>query len=125
VFVVIKLSDVSEICTRLKNNKACGHDNISYEHIKYGGKLLIKHLCYLFNLSLQFAYIPNDWRKSIIILLYKGDNKPRTDTNSYQDISLVPSALIAVCRRRKDVPKMVIPYIADIIWISKNTISFL
>jgi hypothetical protein len=77
--MVIKLSDVSEICTRLKNNKACGHDNISYEHIKYGGKLLIKHLCYLFNLSLQYAYIPNDWRKSIIILLYKGDNKPRTD----------------------------------------------
>ena len=66
--IVIKLSDVSEICTRLKNNKACGHDNISYEHIKYGGKLLIKHLCYLFNLSLQYAYIPNDWRKSIIIL---------------------------------------------------------
>jgi hypothetical protein len=83
--------DVSEICTRLKNNKACGHDNISYEHIKYGGKLLIKHLCYLFNLSLQYAYIPKDWRKSIIILLYKGDNKPRTDTNSYRGISLVPS----------------------------------
>ena len=89
--MVIKLSDVSEICTHLKNNKACGHDNISYEHIKYGGKLLIKHLCYLFNLSLQFAYIPNDWKKSIIILLYKGDHKPRTDTNSYRGISLVPS----------------------------------
>ena len=45
----------------------------------------------MFNLSLQYAYIPNDWRKSIIILLYKGDNKPRTDTNSYRGISLVPS----------------------------------
>ena len=45
----------------------------------------------MFNLSLQFAYIPNDCRKSIIILLYKGDNKPRTDTNSYRGISLVPS----------------------------------
>jgi hypothetical protein len=77
--MVIKLSDASEICTHLKNNKACGSDNISYEHIKYGGKLLIKHL----------------------------------------------TALITVCRRRKDAPKMVIPYIADIIWIGKNTIPFL
>jgi hypothetical protein len=53
--MVIKLSDVSEICTRLKNHKACGHDNISYEHIKYGGKLLIKHLCYLFNLFVMLG----------------------------------------------------------------------
>ena len=30
-------------------------------------------------------------QKSIIVLLYKGDNKPRTDTNSYRGISLVPS----------------------------------
>jgi hypothetical protein len=42
--MVIKLSDVSEICTRLKNNKACGHDNISYEQIKYGGKPIFNAL---------------------------------------------------------------------------------
>ncbi|VDI12537.1 Hypothetical predicted protein [Mytilus galloprovincialis] len=37
-------SDVINICSHLKNNKACGHDRIAYEHIKYGGKLLLKHL---------------------------------------------------------------------------------
>ncbi|CAG2206918.1 unnamed protein product [Mytilus edulis] len=89
--ITFKLSDVNEICSKLKNNKACGHDGLFYEHIRYGGKLLIKHLHHLFNLCIKCAYIPNDWRKSMIILLYKGGNKPKTDTNSYRGISLVPS----------------------------------
>jgi hypothetical protein len=28
----------------LSNNKACEIDGITYEHLKYGGKLLEKHL---------------------------------------------------------------------------------
>ena len=40
---------------------------------------------------MENALIPNDWRKSTIILFYKGDNKPKTDTNSYRGISLVPN----------------------------------
>lgn len=75
----------------MKNNKACGHDRIAYEHIKYGGKLLLKHLHHLFNMIIQCGYIPGEWRKSIIFLLFKGGKKPRTDTNSYRGISLVPS----------------------------------
>ncbi|CAG2242874.1 unnamed protein product [Mytilus edulis] len=63
-------SDVINICSHLKNNKACGHDQITYEHIKYGGKLLLRHLHHLFNMV---------------------EKKPRTDTNSYRGISLVPS----------------------------------
>ncbi|CAG2184978.1 unnamed protein product [Mytilus edulis] len=84
-------SDVINICSHLKNNKACGHDRIAYEHIKYGGKLLLKHLHHLFNMIIQCGYIPGEWRKSIIFLLFKGGKKPRTDTNSYRGISLVPS----------------------------------
>ncbi|CAC5423816.1 unnamed protein product [Mytilus coruscus] len=37
--VQFSYSDVIHICSHLKNNKACGHDRIAYEHIKYGGKL--------------------------------------------------------------------------------------
>ncbi|CAC5390730.1 unnamed protein product [Mytilus coruscus] len=85
--ITFKLSDVNEICSKLKNNKACGHDGLFYEHIQYCGKLLIKHLHHLFNLCIKCAYIPNDWRKSMIILLYKVGNKPKTDTNSYRGIS--------------------------------------
>ncbi len=83
--------DLMKICESLKEGKACGHDQISYEHIKYGGKLLLKHLRKLFELILQLGCVPNEWRKSVIIMLYKGGNKPRSDTNSYRGISLVPS----------------------------------
>ena len=83
----IDLKDLQNICYSLDTGKACGHDNISYEHVKYGGNLLYRHLCHLFNLCLQLSYIPEDWRKRIIILLCKGDNKSRTDVNSYRGIS--------------------------------------
>ena len=55
--------DVLAICESLKSNKACGHDRIAYEHVKYGGKLLIRHLHRLFNIILQNGYIPSEWRK--------------------------------------------------------------
>ncbi|CAG2229892.1 unnamed protein product [Mytilus edulis] len=90
-WITFEFSEVHDICNKLKCNKACGHDDIAYEHLRFGGKLLMKHLCYLFNLILQYAYVPKEWHKSMIILLYKGDNKSRTDTNSYRGISLVPS----------------------------------
>ncbi|CAC5371103.1 unnamed protein product [Mytilus coruscus] len=89
--VQFSYSDVIIICSHLKNNKACGHDRIAYEHIKYWGKLLLKHLHHLFNMIIQCGYIPSEWRKSIIFLLFKDRNKPCTDTNSYRGISLVPS----------------------------------
>lgn len=83
--------DVINICEHLKNNKACGHDKIAFEHLKYGGRLLLRHLHHLFDMCLQCGYVPCEWKRSIIILLFKGGNKSRTDTNSYRGISLVPS----------------------------------
>ncbi|CAC5418639.1 unnamed protein product [Mytilus coruscus] len=40
--VQFSYSDVINICSHLKNNKACGHDRIAYEHIKYGGKTTLE-----------------------------------------------------------------------------------
>jgi hypothetical protein len=39
----------------------------------------------------EFLYVPSECKRGIIILLFKGGNKSRTDTNSYRGISLVPS----------------------------------
>ena len=51
----------------------------------------MRHLHHLFNMCLQCGYVPYKWKSGIIILLFKGGNKSRTDTNSYRGISLVPS----------------------------------
>ncbi|CAG2214579.1 unnamed protein product [Mytilus edulis] len=83
-----EFEEISNICKSLCNNKSTGLDNVSYEHIKYGGKTLQKHLCNLFNLIIQTRYTPLDWKTSVIIPLFKGGNKNKTDPNSYRGISL-------------------------------------
>ncbi|CAG2245958.1 unnamed protein product [Mytilus edulis] len=80
--------EVYNVCKKLKNNKSTGLDKVSYEHVKYGGKQLQKHLCALFNLIIQNCYIPVDWKSSVIIPLFKGGNKDKTDPNSFRGISL-------------------------------------
>ena len=40
----IETDELSKLLKGLSNNKACGIDGITYEHLKYGGKLLEKHL---------------------------------------------------------------------------------
>ncbi|CAG2187282.1 unnamed protein product [Mytilus edulis] len=80
--------EVYDVCKKLKNNKSTGLDKVSYEHVKYAGKQLQKHLCALFNLIIQNCYIPVDWKSSVIIPLFKGGNKDKTDPNSFRGISL-------------------------------------
>ena len=77
-----------DICKSLKNNKSTGLDNISYEHVKFGGKTLQKHLCSLFNLIISNFYISLCWKSSVIIPLFKGGNKVKNDLNVYRGISL-------------------------------------
>jgi hypothetical protein len=67
----------------LSNNKACGIDGITYEHLKHGGKLLEKHLCNLFSMIFDKCVTPNVWKASMIIPLHKGGSKPKTEYDAY------------------------------------------
>ena len=84
----ITIDEVFYICKSLKNNKSTGLDNISYEHVKFGGKTLKTHLCSLFNLINSNCYIPICWKSSVIIPLFKAGNKVKNDPNAYRGISL-------------------------------------
>ncbi len=73
----------------MKNGKATGHDGITNEQIKYGGKTLIEKLTNLFNEILLTGKTPEQWKKSDIILLFKkGD---RHQISNYRPITLSPS----------------------------------
>lgn len=87
----VDINELSKLLNSLPNKKACGIDGISYEHLKYGGKLLARHLCQLFNLIFDQCVTPIVWKDSVIIPLYKDGNKSKTDINSYRGISLIPS----------------------------------
>ena len=87
----------------LKTGKSPGQDCISNEHIIYGGEPLIKRMCFMYNLILKYEYLPLTFRHGIIIPLYKGNNKDKTNPNSYRALTLT-SALgklfekIILCR---------------------------
>ena len=88
----VTIEELLKVLHNLPNKlKACGLDGISYEHLKYGGNILAKHLCSLFNLIFETSITPTSWKQSVIIPLYKGGNKPKRDVNSYRGISLIPS----------------------------------
>ncbi|XP_046570717.1 uncharacterized protein LOC124278931 [Haliotis rubra] len=78
-------SEVSKLCKSLKNNKACGVDGIYYEHLKHGGSTLHYYLSELFNRIFTTGSIPSQWKKGIIIPIFKGGGKPRTSPDSYRE----------------------------------------
>ncbi|CAG2213722.1 unnamed protein product [Mytilus edulis] len=86
----ITVNEVEKVLKCLKNNKASGLDNIEYEHLKYGGNSLRNHMTKLFNLVCYNFYSPKSWKSSLIVPLFKGGNKCKSDPNSYRGISLAP-----------------------------------
>lgn len=76
---------------RLKNRKAPGTNTISNEQIKYGGHTLIKEITKLFNKIIEEETIPNEWKTSITILIFKkGDKK---NPANYRGISLLDTIM--------------------------------
>ncbi|VDI59813.1 Hypothetical predicted protein [Mytilus galloprovincialis] len=86
----ITVNEVEKVLKCLKNNKASGLDNIEYEHLKYGGNSLRNHMRKLFNLVCYNFYSPKSWKSSLIVPLFKGGKKCKSDPNSYRGISLAP-----------------------------------
>ena len=76
-----------------KKNKSAGYDNVFYENIIYGGDLLIKVLTKLYKHITDSSHIPSEMKRGIIVPLFKGGNKKKSDPNSYRAISLCSTIL--------------------------------
>ena len=83
-----KLDEIREVQLSLKLGKAGGVDFISAEHVKFGGLSLAKMLMVIFNSIAHTEYIPINFKKGIIIPLFKGGNKDPTVTDNYRGITL-------------------------------------
>jgi len=82
--------EIWEVLKRMKKNKAVGADGLPMEVWKYAGSDLRKGLAKLMNLVWKEGRMPEDWRKSVIVPIYKrGD--PNLPSN-YRGISLLCSA---------------------------------
>ena len=71
-----------------KNWKAFGGDQVAAELLKSGGTWVINWLTMLFNWCLNQKYIPQDWKDSIIINLFKGKGDAGHCSN-YRGITLL------------------------------------
>ena len=70
-----------------KNNKATGPDGIYAEHLKTLSPDLTEPLTLLLNECLRNNTIPQQWRKSIIVVIHKGKGR-KDDPNNYRGIAL-------------------------------------
>ena len=72
---------------KLKNGKAAGKGEITGEMIKGGGDRVMDWIWRLYNMAFESGVVPEDWRSTVIVPLYKG-KRERTECKNYKGISL-------------------------------------
>jgi hypothetical protein len=85
--VVLTSTEVKMAIKKLKNRKSPGIDEIPNELIKYGGVKIMEEIRKLFNKILSQDIVPNEWKMSITIPIFKKGDK--TNPENYRGISLL------------------------------------
>ena len=90
------LTEVREAVSKLKCGKAAGVCNISGELLKAGGEAMIHGLHAVLVAVWQTGTIPSDWKKGLVVPIWKGKGD-RQDCNNYRGITLlsVPGKVLA------------------------------
>ena len=65
------LQEVKQIIRKLRNNKACGKDNVRNEFPKSAPDSLLEILTQFFNIVLTTGTVPEEWCKGIIVGIFK------------------------------------------------------
>lgn len=83
----IGTAELSNIFMHARSGSACGHDNISYEVLKFPAVTVI--LLRLFQLIFDSSSIPSAWRKAIICPILKDQNSDKRVPLNYRGVSLL------------------------------------
>jgi len=86
----IGLEEVKKAIKKLKMKKAAGIDGIPMEAWKFARAGIVKELVDLIKLVFSHGILPRDWRRNIILPLYKRGEKE--EVTNYRGISLLCSA---------------------------------
>src|SRR6218665_4052132 len=79
--------EVIRAINRLKNNKSPGNDEITGEMIKGGGEIVAKELHKIINEVWKEGRTPEEWKKSILVILHKKGNT--IECGNYRTIALI------------------------------------
>ena len=81
----------ARLISKLKNSSATGWDELEPTVIKLAAVPLLQPITYLINLTISTQVFPNKWKIGRVLPLYKGNNLPKSDPNSYRPITLLPT----------------------------------
>ncbi len=81
-------SEVEKAVARLKCGKAAGMDRITAEMMKYGGDAVVEWMLLICERVWKEGEVPDDWKKAIIVPLYKGKGS-RSECSSYRGDKLI------------------------------------
>jgi hypothetical protein len=87
-YTLIPIYKVETIVNSLPNGKVPGLDDITYEHVKYGGSKLKETLVYLFNCIINEEIIPKSFKLAVKIPIPKSNKDDMAFDNS-RGISLL------------------------------------
>jgi len=93
----IQESEVREALKRMKGGKAMKPDGIPIEVWRCIGDIAIVWLTKLFNHIFRLNKMPGEWRRSILVLIYKNKGDIQSCTN-YRGIKLM-SHTMKLCER--------------------------
>jgi len=79
----LDICDVERCIRNLKRHKAAGHDNVTSEHLLFGGPHLTVHLTLLFNSMIHHCFAPNDFCNGIILPVLKGKHGDATKVDMH------------------------------------------
>ncbi|CAB4009792.1 Hypothetical predicted protein, partial [Paramuricea clavata] len=81
--------EITSVINTLPEGKSPGIDGITYEHIKYGGEIIVELLLKLFSYVIELEEIPKFFKMAIKIPIPKGNKTSRT-YDDHRGISLLP-----------------------------------
>lgn len=82
----ITQDEIEDSLKDMRNNKSRGDEKISTENLKLEGSALLKILRKLYNACLRNSRTPDQWSKSIIILLHKKEDISQIENLAIADI---------------------------------------
>ena len=85
------INEIRKGIKTLNKGKAAGFDNVTAEHIIYGGGCIENCLLLLYNMVRELEYIPKCFRLGVQVPLFKGKDLSNLLTDNYRGITLLSS----------------------------------
>ncbi len=85
---LLTIEEISEVVRSMPLGKAPGFDRITYEHLKYGGDMIIHALLNLYTCIIVREEIPNSFKLAVKIPIPKGNKKGKM-FDDHRGISLL------------------------------------